>query len=70
MDVWAGQEDGDEKVWREGSDGRQLFQEGCQLGASLAVQCLRLCTSKAGVLGLSPGQRTKMPRAAQGSLKK
>ena len=44
-------------------------QEGCQLAASLAIQCLRLCTSKAGVLGLSPGQRTKIPCAAQGNLK-
>ena len=33
------------------------------LGTSLAVQCLRLCTSTAGGTGSTPGWETKIPHA-------
>ena len=39
------------------------IQEGLA-GTSLVVQWLRLCASNAGVVGLIPGQGTKIPDAA------
>ena len=50
--------------WREGgdlkasirTDGRPILKTE---GTSLVVQCLRLCVSNAGDLGLIPGQETK-----------
>ena len=39
-------------------------------GITLMVQWLRLCTSKAGVMGSSPGQGTNIPHATWSSHKK
>ena len=42
----------------------QLLIRKAQLGTSLVVQWLSLCTSTAGGVGLIPGQGTKIPHAA------
>ena len=39
------------------------FTTGCNPGASLVVQWLRLCDPTVEVTGLMPGQRTKIPHA-------
>ena len=47
-----------------------LQKEKNGVGDSLAVQCLGLCASTAGGMGLIPGQGTKILRAVQHSQKK
>ena len=42
----------------------------CNVGNSLAMQCLGLCASAAGGMGLVPGQGTKIPHAVQPKKKK
>jgi len=38
------------------------------IGTSLAVQWLRLCTPRAGDMGMMPGHRTKNPHATKHSI--